>query len=125
MEFKITENGIKTETGYGELVISGDESYGFRPYQLMIASLAGCSASVMRKIFLKKKLKIEDITIQADVTREVEEPKKIEKVHLHFLIKGDNLEGKMDRILALTRKYCSMVQSVEKQIEVVETYELV
>ncbi|MFC7393929.1 OsmC family protein [Scopulibacillus cellulosilyticus] len=125
MEFKMTEHGIQTDTGFGALDISADEEKGFRPYQLMVASLAGCSVSVMRKILKKKRLEVEDIQVTAEVTRNPDKADRIEKVHLHFRIKGKGLEDKMDKIMELTTKNCSMVQSVIGSIEVTETYELV
>ncbi|MBM7645182.1 putative OsmC-like protein [Scopulibacillus daqui] len=125
MEFKITEHGIQTKTYFGVLDISADEEHGFRPFQLMIASLAGCSVSVMRKILKKKRLEVEDIQVTAEDFRNPDKAGRIEKVNLHFKIKGKGLEGKMDKIMELTKKNCSMVQSVSDQIEVTETYELI
>lgn len=50
MDFYLKENGVRTSFDYGQLNISGDEAFGFRPYQLMVASIAGCSIGVFRKI---------------------------------------------------------------------------
>ncbi|TCP24528.1 putative OsmC-like protein [Scopulibacillus darangshiensis] len=125
MNFKMTENGYQTTTNYGTLDISSDDLYGFRPFQLMVSSLAVCSGTVMKKIFIKKRLNVEDIHIEAEVTRNPEKADRIEKVHLLFKIKGENLEGKMDKIMELTAKNCSMVQSVIGSIDVTESYELV
>lgn len=124
MKFTMTENGFETVTGFGSLQISAEDTYGFRPYQLMISSLVGCSGSVMKKIFNKKRLQVDDIQIEADVVRNPDKADRIEKVHLLFKIKGEHLEGKMDRVMELTKKHCSMVQSVEGSIEVTETYQL-
>lgn len=49
MQFHVTQDEIKTKTNYGSLDISPNDEKGFRPFQLMVASLAGCSASVYRK----------------------------------------------------------------------------
>lgn len=50
MIFNMTENGFVTEFGYGELNVSGEDQYGFRPYQLLVSSLAVCSGGVLRKV---------------------------------------------------------------------------
>lgn len=49
MKFQLTKNGFQTNFNYGTLHISGDENKGFRPYQLMVSSIVGCSGSVFRK----------------------------------------------------------------------------
>jgi putative redox protein len=127
MEFKMKpEVGFTTQLSYGELHIAGDEEYGFRPYQLMVASIAVCSGGVLRKILKKKRLEVEDITIQTEVVRNEKEANRIEKIHIHYLIKGQNLsKEKVEQSMELARKNCPMVQSVINSIEVTESFELI
>ncbi len=125
MEFKMKESGFTAEFPYGKLDISGDEEHGFRPYQLLVSSVAVCSGGVLRKIFAKQRIEIEDITIQTDVKRNPDEADRVEKISVHFIIKGIGLkEEKVKKALELTRKNCSMVQSVIPAIEVEETFEI-
>jgi putative redox protein len=126
MEFKMKEVGFKTQFEYGELHVAGDEAHGFRPYQLLVSAVAVCSGGVLRKILEKKRLEIEDMTVKADVTRNEKEANRIEKIHLHFIIKGKNLDReKVAKSLEVARKNCSMVRSVEGSIEVTESFELI
>ncbi|WP_409253155.1 OsmC family protein [Bacillus sp. SCS-153A] len=125
MEFKMQEGGFVTDLSFGQLEVSGNEEYGFRPYQLMVSSIAVCSGGVLRKILEKQRVSFKDISIKADVSRNEEKANRIEKVALHFTITGDNLkEEKIEKAMELTRKNCSMVQSVIDSIEVEETFEL-
>jgi uncharacterized OsmC-like protein len=74
----------------------------------------------------KMRMDFEDIQIKTSVERNEEIADRVEKVHIHFLIKGNDLnEAKLHKALELTRKNCSMVRSVEDSIEVVETFEIV
>ncbi|WP_338780038.1 OsmC family protein [Metabacillus sp. FJAT-52054] len=126
MNFKMTEKGFSSEVEFGNLQVSGDEQHGFRPYQLMVASIAVCSGGVLRKILEKKRLEIEDIQIEANAQRNEAEANRIERIHVHFTIKGKNLkEESMKKAMELTRKNCSMVRSVEDSIEIKETFEIV
>ncbi|WP_438312692.1 OsmC family protein [Sporosarcina sp. FA9] len=127
MNFTMTENGFTTETEFGVLEISGDDNYGFRPYQLLVSSLAVCSGGVLRNVLEKMRMPAENISIEVkDVVRNAQEANRLEKVHLHFIITNSELDEKrMPRVMELTRKSCSMVQSVVDSIEVVETYELI
>ena len=127
MEFKMKPDvGFYTETGFGRLDIAGDEEYGFRPYQLLVSSVAVCSGGVLRKVLEKMRMEIKDIHIQADAERVEEEANRVSKITVHFRIAGNNLdEKKIEKAMALTRKNCSMVQSVAGSIEIEETFEIV
>lgn len=126
MQFTMEENGFVTETEYGELHISPDDGHGFRPFQLMVASVVGCSASVLRKVLVKMRLDFSDIKASVQVERNEAEVNRIEKLHLHFVIQGENLRReKVEKAVAVARKNCSMLQSVQGSIEIEETFELV
>ncbi|KOO41078.1 OsmC family protein [Priestia koreensis] len=125
MEFKMKEVGFTTDLEYGELHVAGDEAHGFRPFQLMVSSIAVCSGGVLRTILKKKRIAIDDITIQANVERNEAKANRIEKIHLHYVITGNDLpEEKIAQSIELARKNCPMVQSVINSIEVEETFEL-
>lgn len=126
MKFEMIENGFVTETKYGKLVISGNEEYGYRPYQLLVSSLAVCSGGVMRSILEKMRMPAKDITIEVkEVNRNAEIANRVEKIHLHFIIEGQEInESRMEKVFELTKKNCAMAQSVLGSIELVETYEL-
>ena len=125
MKFEMTENGFETETSFGSLQISSKDEYGFRPYQLLVSSIAVCSGGVLRKILERKRIPAKHIVIEVkEIVRNEEAANRVEKIHLHFLIEGEKIEkDQMDKIMHLTRKNCSMVQSVIGSIEVIETYE--
>jgi putative redox protein len=127
MEFKMKPDvGFYTESEFGRLDVAGDEQYGFRPYQLLVSSVAVCSGGVLRKVLEKMRMEIKDIHIQAEAERIENEANRVSKIIVHFKIEGSNLdEKKIEKAMVLTRKNCSMVQSVIGSIEVEETFEIV
>lgn len=126
MKFYLKENGMRTELPYGELDISGNEEDGFRPFTLMVASIVGCSSSVFRKILAKQRIQVEDLLVTADVERNPDVANRIEKIAIHFTIKGHHLDPeRMYKNLAISRKNCSMVRSVEDSIEIEESLETI
>ncbi|WP_053217202.1 OsmC family protein [Virgibacillus senegalensis] len=126
MDFYMKEQGVRTSFDYGQLNISGNEDYGFRPYQLMVSSIAGCSASVFRKIVEKQRMKLEDWKIIADVERNPEEANRIERIHLRYIVKGKGLsEEKLKKSLRTARKNCSMIRTVENSITIEESLEYI
>ncbi|MGD6964128.1 OsmC family protein [Fictibacillus phosphorivorans] len=123
MEFKMTENGFETEVDFGTLEISGNAEYGYRPFQLLVSSIAVCSGGVLRKVLERMRMPYEDITVQARETRVEKEANRVSEIHLHFIIKGKNLsEEKVEKALHVTRKNCSMVQSVKDSIKITESF---
>lgn len=125
MKFSMTDGGFQTKTDYGELSVSGEEEYGFRPFQLMTSSIAVCSGGVLRKIMNKRHQTVHDIQIEAEVERDEKQANKITAVHLHFIVKAENVtEAQMQKNMEWTKKNCSMVQSVKDSIAVTETFEL-
>lgn len=125
MKYIVTEKDITTDLGYGRLHISGDEAGGFRPFQLVVSGIVGCSALVFRRILEKQRISYEEFIIETDLVRNEAEANKIEKISLIFKIKGENLdEKKLKRNLEISRKHCSMIRSVEDSIEIVEELQI-
>lgn len=117
---------MRTKLEYGDLSVSPDDTQGFRPFQLMVASIVGCSASVFRKILSKQRIDIAELEITAEVGRNPDEANRIEDIKLHFAVKGHRLDqGKMEKNLELARKNCSMVRTVEDSINITETVETI
>lgn len=125
MKFSLNENGFTGTLPFGQLLVSSNEEYGYRPYQLLVSSLAVCSGGVMRKVLEKMRMPAEDIQIEVrEVVRIEEEASRVSKVHLHFMLKGEIDLAKMPRVMELPRKNCSMVRTMEDSIDIVETYEV-
>lgn len=127
MEFQMKkEVGFYTELPFGKLEVAGQDEYGFRPYQLLVSSVAVCSGGVLRQILEKMRLKVSDIHINADFERNEAIANRIEKIHIHFKITGKDLKKeKLEKAMVLTKKNCSMVQSVIGSIDVKETFEII
>ncbi|SFB16539.1 Uncharacterized OsmC-related protein [Lentibacillus halodurans] len=126
MDLYLKEEGMRVDLEYGQLDISGDEAFGFRPYQLMVASIAGCSSSVFRKILKKQRTDIADMKVTAEVERNPDDANRIERIALHYVIKGYHLDvDKLYKNLEVARKNCSMIRSVEDTITIEETLETI
>lgn len=121
----MNEHGFQSSFEFGELKVSGQSSYGYRPFQLMISSIVGCSGGVLRNILKKMRLPYENITIEAEVTRNEKVANRIEKIHLLYTIDGEDIpQKKAEKAIELTRKNCAMIQSVAESIEITEEVQL-
>lgn len=108
------------------LNISENDEFGFRPYQLLVSSVAVCSGGAFRKALENMQYPFEDIKVSAEIRRNEEEANRVEKIDLTFHIKTHKWDDKkIERAMQWTRKNCSMVRSVQNSIEVVESAEWV
>ena len=124
MQLFLKKSGFNVDLPYGALDISGDEEYGFRPFQLMVCSIAGCSGNVFRKILEKQRVDFDDLVVNAEAERNPDEANRIEKITLHFIVKGRNLDDdKLYKNLEVAKRNCSMIRSVENSIVIEESLE--
>ncbi|WP_147804067.1 OsmC family protein [Alkalicoccus halolimnae] len=125
MDFTWQGDYFETDLEYGTLRISGNEENGFRPFQLMVSSIAVCSTSVLRQILEKQRMTVSDIQAHADVTRDESRANRISSIALHYKIKGEGLsEKKVEKAVALAQKNCAMAQTVIGAVNLTETFEI-
>lgn len=88
----------------------GGTGRGFRPMEMLLVGLGGCSGIDMVNVLTKQKEPLEDIRIKILATRKTEEmPPIFDVITIHFDLYGDLNEKKVERALALTfEKYCSV-----------------
>lgn len=126
MKFKLSESGaFRGNFEFGELSVSGNSEIGFRPFQLLVSSIVGCSGSVFRTVLDKKRISYDTIEIEASVERDEQKANKVTKIELHFIIEGKNLNlDQLQKSLIVSLKNCAMVQSVIDAITIEETIEI-
>jgi|SRR5690625_309290 len=125
MEYLFKENSVEASLNHGTLTVSRDEKIGFRPYELLVSSIAGCSGSVFKQIFEKQRMDVKEFKITTKVERNEKKANRIEKIILTFHLKGTNLnEEKLRKNLTISQKNCSMVQSVQGAITIEENLEI-
>ena len=88
----------------------GGEGKGFRPMEMLLIGLGGCSGIDMVNVLTKQKEPLDDIKISINATRKDEEmPPIFDVINIRFDLKGDLNTQKVERALALTfDKYCSV-----------------
>ena len=114
--------------GYKIMIDSEPESGGIhkgpKPKPLMMVALAGCTG--MDVVALLRKMRVDfeaiNITVEGDLAEE--HPRKFNKMHVIFEIKGKNLDlTKIEKALALSKdKYCGVSASYKDIMEL--TYEI-
>ena len=88
----------------------GGEGMGFRPMEMLLVGLGGCSGIDMVNVLQKQKEPLDDIRINIKASRRDEEmPPIFEQINIHFDLYGSLNQQKVERALSLTfEKYCSV-----------------
>jgi putative redox protein len=95
-------------------VDQGGNGDGFRPMQLLLGALCGCSAVDVVAILKKQRQQLTDLSITVDGERQQgKEPALWEKVALHFSLFGEIEPEKAYRSVQLSiDKYCSVAETL-------------
>jgi putative redox protein len=88
--------------------VGGDDD-GFRPMELILIGLAGCTAMDVISILMKKKLEILSFEVSAHADRQEEHPQVFTNASIEYKVRGRNVDrASVERAVELSEtKYCS------------------
>jgi putative redox protein len=102
----------------GKLIVDGSpeiggEGRGMRPMELLLASVASCSAMDVVKILRQQKQPLEHLRIEIEGERSEAVPSPFTSVKLVFIARGAVDDNKLQRAVSLSvEKYCSAVATL-------------
>ena len=102
----------------------GGEGKGFRPMEMLLVGLGGCSGIDMVNVLTKQKEPLNDIKIQIKANRKMDDtPPIFDVINIHFDLYGNLNIQKVERALALTfDKYCSVSNILERSATINFSY---
>lgn len=114
------------EAGSGHAVImdgspeGGGRNTGFRPMEMLLLGMGGCTAFDVVMILEKGREKVTSLEIEVDGERASEDPKVYTKIKLIYRLKGKALKpAAVERAIKLSsEKYCSASIMMGKTAEI-------
>ncbi|GBC88901.1 hypothetical protein HRbin13_01033 [bacterium HR13] len=111
------------EDTYTALTSSGEikvGEHGYRPMELLLVALAGCSGVDVSSILRKKRQKVKTIKIDAVGKRREEFPRVYESIKLTYTVVGENVSKKaVESAVKLSiEKYCSVYAMLSKSTKI-------
>lgn len=105
----------------------GGHDSGFRPMQMLLAAMGGCSAIDLISILRKQREPLEDVTITVTGERQSGVvPALYTEVHAHFKLYGNVNPEKAQRAVDLAvDKYCSVAKTLEKSARITHSFEII
>ena len=120
----------ESETGHAVVLDgapeNGGRNIGMRPMEMLLIGMGGCTSFDVVAILKKARQPIIDCVAEIDATRADEIPKVFTKIHVHFVITGNNLnEAQVERAVKLSaEKYCSASIMLSKSVEITHSFEV-
>ncbi len=111
------ENTYKAQTSSGEILV-GEKA--FRPMELVLVALGGCSGVDVSNILKKKRQKVKDIRIEIVGKRRKEFPRVYESIKLKYIVIGEGMSRKAveDAIRLSIEKYCSIYAMLKEAVNI-------
>ena len=121
------------ESGSGHSVVmdgapdAGGRNLGFRPMEMLLLGLGGCSAFDVVMILKRGREAVTDCVIEVDAERATTDPKVFTKIVMRYIVTGKALDPKkVERAVNLSaEKYCSATATLAKTATIAHEVEIV
>ena len=104
----------------------GGRKLGMRPMEMLLIGMGGCTSFDVVTILKKSRQAISDCYAEMEATRAKTVPKVFTKIHIHFVLKGKDLDkDQVERAINLSaEKYCSASIMLSKAVEITHDFEI-
>ncbi len=121
---------------FGHVVVSGswpqdDETWqewkGIKPSDLLLVSLASCSAYDVVMILGRQRQQLTNLYVSVDGKQANEPPYQFTEIHQHYTVEGINLDPKkVERAIGLSEeRYCSVAATIRGVAKLSHSLEVV
>lgn len=121
------------EAGSGHSVVmdgaadAGGRNIGFRPMEMLLVGLGGCSAFDVVLILKRGREQVTDCVVELDADRAETDPKVFTNIRMRYIVTGRALDPKkVERAVNLSaEKYCSASAIMNRTAQITHTVEIV
>jgi len=109
----------------GPIEIGGD-NLGVRPMEMLLLGVAGCTMIDVVTTLKKMRQDLSHCETKISAERAQEHPKVFTDIHIHFIVKGKDLDSKkVDKAIILSaEKYCSASIMLGKTAKITHDFEV-
>ena len=104
----------------------GGENLGVRPMEMLLLGVAGCTMIDVVTTLKKMRQDLSHCETKISAERAKEHPKVFTDIHIHFIVKGKDLDSKkVDKAITLSaEKYCSASIMLGKTAKITHDFEV-
>lgn len=106
---------------------AGGSENGYKPTELVLFGLAGCTGVDVVKILGKMQQEVTGIEIEVKGSQPDQYPKPFNKIEINYIFTGKNLdEKKIAKAINLSEeKYCMVSQSLKGMAKITTSYKII
>lgn len=115
-------------SGHAQTIdVKGDRKAAPTPLEMLLVSVAGCTAADVISIMEKKRQAVTNYRVEITGARRDEYPRKFTSFHIHHIVHGRAVSEKAlaDAIHLSDTKYCSVAATVRPGAEITTSYEII
>jgi len=115
-------------SGHAQVIdTNGDRKAAPTPMEMLLVSVAACTAADVISILKKKRQDVTDYKVEVTADRREDHPRAFTKFHVHHIVQGRSVSEKAvaDAIELSDSKYCSVAATVRPTAEITTSYEIV
>jgi putative redox protein len=105
----------------------GENNSAPSPLELLLVSVAACTATDVVSILQKKRQKVTDYKVEITGERREEYPRAFTKFHIHHIVYGSDVSAQaVQQAIELSdTKYCSVAATVRPTAQITTGYEII
>jgi putative redox protein len=115
-------------SGHAQVIdTKGDRRAAPTPVEMLLVSVAGCTAADVISILLKKRQDVTGYNVEITGERKDDHPRAFTRFHVHHIVHGRNVSEKAvaDAIHLSDTKYCSVAATVRPTAEITTSFEII
>ena len=115
-------------SGHAQAIdVKGDRHSAPTPMEMLLVSVAGCTAADVISILQKKRQDVTAYNVEITGERKEDHPRAFIKFHIHHIVHGRNVSEKAvaDAIDLSDTKYCSVAATVRPTAEITTSFEII
>ncbi len=115
-------------SGHAQVIdTNGDRRAATSPLEMLLVSVAACTAADVISILLKKRQDVTEYKVEIEGDRVDDFPRKFIKFRVHHIVHGRNVSEKAvsDAVEISDTKYCSVAATVRPTAEITTSFEIV
>ena len=107
--------------------IAGGKNKGFRPMELLLVGLGGCTGMDVISILRKKRQDVTGLEMHVTGEKADDYPKIYKSVHVEYIVRGRGVQKEaVERAIELSiTKYCSVGATLAKSGTITHSYKIV
>ena len=115
-------------SGYAQVIdMKGDRKAATSPLEMLLVSVAACTAADVISILLKKRQEVTNYRVEITGDRAEDHPRKFVSFHVNHIVHGRSVSARAveDAVHLSDTKYCSVAATVRPTAEITTSFQII